>query len=89
MALLRFRLDLAVPTKPAAEAGFTFVPALGVAIPTALATNLTDIRQKIQTLKSFAVRINTGAPNEEITVNARYHICNHDTGGSCGTESDI
>ncbi len=52
-------------------------------IPAALQVKLPAIRAKIQQLKSYAV--NTG----EAMVHAKYHICLHDEGRTCGPEQDI
>ena len=70
----RFNLDLFIPD------------AVWAAIP---ATKKAAIRDRIRELKAFAVKINAGQPNEEITVKASYHICRHDEGKACDPESDI
>ncbi len=71
MAGLRFILDLFIPETP------TGTLVAGVKIPTALAIKIPTIRQAIRDLKAFAVKINVGQPNEEMTVNAKFHICYH------------
>ena len=63
MATIRFTLDLAIP-----EAVFN-------AIPTA---RKLAFRDEIRALKSLAIKINEGQPNEEMTVRASYHKCFHD-----------
>ncbi len=82
---LRFTLDLYIPEDP------TGTLVAGVKIPTALATQIPTIRQKIQALKGFARKINSGQPNEEMTVKASYHVCHHeDNPPTCGDlEQDI
>ena len=74
MSFIRFTPDLAIPV------------ATWNALPTATRTT---IRNKIQQLKSYAVKINEGLPNEEDTTKAVYHICHHDTGETCEPEQDI
>ncbi len=74
MALIRFTLDLAIP-----QAAYAAIPA----------AKKTAIRDQIRALKAYAVKINAGAANEEFTVKASYHICNHDTGGPCEQEFDV
>ncbi len=87
MAFLRFEISLAVKEDP------TGTLVAGIKIPTALATKIPAIRQAIQTLKSFASKINAGKPNEENTVRFKRHICHHDEPGNtipCSdTEQDI
>ena len=74
MALIRFILDLAIP-----EAVYNGIsPAKRVAI-----------RDMIRELRAYAVKINAGADNEEMTVNAKWHRCLHDTGGKCEDGQDI
>ena len=78
MSLERFRLELAIPTS------------VFNAIPTAKKIAFRDI---VRELKSYAVNINAGLPNEEMTVLARRHTCHHDEPGNtepCNlTEQDI
>ncbi len=74
MALRRFSLDLAIPT------------AVYDAIP---AAKKLAIRDAIRDLKTLAVKINIGQPNEEMTVKASFHICHHDEGKPCEAEQDI
>lgn len=74
MALIRFTLDLAIP-----QAVYTAIPA----------AKKTAIRDQIRALKAYAVKINAGAANEEMTVKATWHVCNHDTGGPCEVERDV
>jgi hypothetical protein len=71
MAGLRFQIDLFVPESP------TGTLVAGVKIPTALATKIPAIRQAVRDLKAYAVKINEGENNEEMTVLAKYHICHH------------
>jgi len=72
--LYRFQLDLAIP-----EAIYNSIP---------LSTK-TAIRDRIRQLKSYAVKINEGAANEELTVKATWQKCHHDTGELCEPEQEI
>jgi len=74
MSLWRGQLDLAIP-----EAVFN-------AIPTA---RKIAFRDEVRALKALAVIINEGEHNEEMTVKASWHWCNHDTGEMCEPENDI
>lgn len=74
MALIRFQLDLAIP-----ETIYNAIP---------IATKLA-IRDRIRDLKTKAVKINAGQPNEEMTVVAQFHKCRHDEGGLCDAPQDI
>ena len=74
MALIRFTLDLAIP-----EAVYNAIPL----------NRRVAIRDIIRELKSYAVKINEGSVNEELTVTAKWHICHHDSGELCEAESDI
>ena len=74
MSFIRFTLDLAIP-----KAVYDAIPA----------ATKTAVRDRVRELKALAVKINAGKPNEEMTVRATWHICNHDTGGPCDPEQDI
>ena len=75
MALMRFRLDLAIP-----EVVFNKIPVV----------RKLAFRDEVRALKALAVKINEGKDNEEMTVVARYHVCHHDTGDqSCELDQDI
>lgn len=43
----------------------------------------------IKAAKKKASMINEGKENEEMTVNAKYHICRHDEGKPCDPEVEI
>ncbi len=47
------------------------------------------VRDAIRELKTMAVKVNVGQPNEEMTVKACWHWCQHDEGKSCDAEQDI
>ena len=49
----------------------------------------TAFRDEVRALKKLAVKINEGLANEEMTVNATYHICRHDEGEACGETHEI
>ncbi len=74
MALIRFRLDLAIP-----ERVFNKVPS----------DRKRAFANEVRVLKALAVKINEGKDNEEMTVKARWHRCLHDEGKSCEPEQDI
>ena len=74
MSLIRFNLDLAIPSVV-----FNSIPA----------ARKTAFRDEVRALKALAVRINAGQPNEEMSVKASFHVCHHDTGQSCEAEQDI
>uniref|UniRef100_A0A6M3IID2 Uncharacterized protein n=1 Tax=viral metagenome TaxID=1070528 RepID=A0A6M3IID2_9ZZZZ len=75
MALIRFRLDLAIPQNV-----FNNIPA----------ARKLAFRDEVRALKALAVRINEGLPEEEMTVKAKYHVCHHDTGDQpCEEELEI
>ena len=63
MAGIRFSLDLFIP-----ESVYNAIPA----------AKKLAIRDRIRELKSFAVKINAGTDNEELTVKAVWHRCTHD-----------
>ena len=53
---------------------------------------LTDLRARLNLLKSHCVIINEGEPNEENITRFTYHICHHDEGDGhplCEGEQDI
>jgi len=74
MAGIRFSLDLFIPES--VYDGWT-------------ATKKAAIRDRIRELKAAAVKVNAGQPNEEMTVRAVWHKCNHDTNGPCEAENEI
>ena len=73
MPYLRFNLDLAIKEP----------------IPQALKDKLPEIKTAIKKLKSYAEKINEGKKNEEMSIKATYHKCNHDVGLSCKEEVEI
>ena len=72
--LYRFTLDLAIP-----ENVYNAIPA----------SAKTAIRDRIRDLKAYAVKINAGQPNEEMTVVAQWHKCYHDEGKPCEPGQEI
>ena len=73
--LYRLKLDLAIPS-----AVFDSIPD----------TQKTAFRDTVRKLKSYAVKINEGKDNEEMTVKAVWHRCHHDTGDQpCEPEEEI
>jgi len=88
---MRFRLDLAIPLDaqdrlPAALRAISKasdIPGLGTD------TRVEVMKTIIKQLKSFARRINAGTSKEEMTVDAKYHICLHELGQPCHADEDI
>ena len=76
MSLIRFQLDLAIP-----EAVYNAIPS----------AKKIAIRDRIRELKAFAVIVNAGASNEEMTVKAKWHRCYHGDAlpKPCEPEQDI
>jgi len=72
--LYRFTLDLAIP-----EDIFNSIPD----------DKKIKFRDAVRKLKSYAVKINEGSDNEEMTVEAMWHKCYHDEGTSCGLKQEI
>ena len=68
---------------------------LDLAIPESVFDSISDSQKKafrdaVRKLKSYAVKINEGLDNEEMTVVAKWHKCYHDTGDRpCEPENDI
>ena len=58
-------------------------------VPLTLRGHLNAMEKAIKRVKSLAVKINEGGPNEEMTVTAKYHICRHDEGRSCDPSIEI
>lgn len=73
MSYLRIQTDLAIKEP----------------IPQLLKDKLPAIRDAIRELKSYASIINKDADNEEMTIRAVWHICNHDIGEICTPEQEI
>ncbi|KKM75340.1 hypothetical protein LCGC14_1391180 [marine sediment metagenome] len=75
MALIRFRLDLAIP-----EAIFNRIPT----------ARKKAFRDEVRAAKSVAVKIKEGQPNEENAMVAVWHKCYHDEGNrACDPEQEI
>lgn len=72
--LYRFTIDLAIP-----EEVFDSISD----------TKKQTFRDAIRAIKAYAVKINEGKANEEMTVKATWHKCYHDTGGVPCVEQDI
>lgn len=73
MSLLRVNIDLAFP----------------LPLSPAVQTKLNALKGAIVKAKAYAVKINEGRVNEEISIRAVYHICKHDTGEPCEKEIEI
>ena len=59
------------------------------ALPLELQDIITDYYQKIKKWKSYAVKINAGQVNEEVSITATYEICRHDIGKQCSPQKEI
>jgi len=59
------------------------------ALPLELQDIIVDYYQKIKKWKSYAVKINAGLANEELSVTATYEICRHDIGKACSRQVEI
>ena len=67
---------------------------ISLAIPSAVYNSIPDTKKKafrdaVRAIKAYAVKINEGTSNEEMTVKTVFHKCHHDTGGSCEPEQEI
>ena len=88
MPYLRIRQDTAIPLSKDLPDNAT--PAqIKAALPLELQSIIADYYQKIQKWKSYAVKINEGAANEEVSVTATYEICRHDVGKACSPQQEI
>ena len=88
MPYLRIRQDIAIPLTSDLPDDAT--PAqIRAALPLELQSIISDYYQKIQKWKSYAVKINAGQPNEELSVTATYEICRHDIGKACSRQVEI
>ena len=72
--LYRFQIDLAIPSDV-----FDSIPD----------RRKSAFRDAVRAIKSYAVRINEGRDEEEMTVKAVYHKCYHDEGKACEPEKEI
>lgn len=72
--LYRFEISLAIP-----EAAYDAIPA----------ARKLAFRDAVRALKAYAVKINAGAANEEMTVKAVFHKCHHDGNQPCEPEVEI
>lgn len=88
MPFLRIRQDLAIPL--ISDLPDNATPAqIKAALPLALQSIIADYYQKIKTWKSYAVKVNEGQSNEEVSVTATYEICRHDIGKACSPQREI
>ena len=67
---------------------------ISLAIPSGVYDSISDTKKKafrdaVRAIKAYAVKINEGATNEEMTVKASWHICRHDEGLPCEPEQEI
>ena len=68
---------------------------IDLAIPEDVFNSISDIKKEafkgaVRAMKAYAVKINEGLANEEMTVEAVWHRCHHDTGDQpCSEEFEI
>ena len=67
---------------------------LDLAIPESVYNSISDTKKKafrdaVRAIKAYAVKINEGADNEEVTIKASWHKCYHDEGKPCEAENEI
>ena len=67
---------------------------LDLAIPELVFDSISDTKKKafrnaVRAIKAYAVKINQGAANEEMTVKAVFHKCHHDNGETCEPEQEM
>ena len=88
MPYLRIRQDIAIPL--ASDLPDDATPAqIRDALPLELQSIIVDYYQKIKRWKSYAVKINDGAVNEEPSITATYEVCRHDINQSCSKQTEI
>ena len=88
MPYLRIRQDTAIPLTSDLPDNAT-PSQIKAALPLELQSIIIDYYQKIQKWKSYAVKINEGSVNEEVSVTATYEICRHDIGKACSRQVEI
>ena len=88
MPYLRIRQDTAILLASDLPDDATLAQIKG-ALPQELQNIIVDYYKKIQKWKSYAVKINEGAANEELSVTATYEICRHDVGKACSPQKEI
>ena len=88
MSYLRMRQDTAIPLTKDLPDDATLTQ-IKNALPLELQDDIVAYYQMIKKWKSYAVKINAGAINEELSVTATYEICRHDIGQACGETHEI
>lgn len=88
MSYLRIRQDTAIPLTSDLPDDATLAQ-IKAALPLELRDEVVAYYQKIQKWKSYAVKINEGAANEELSVTATYEICRHDINQECSPQKEI
>jgi len=87
MSYLRLRTELAIPLGDIAEN--PTITQIKEKLPQEVADHLADYVREVRRAKKYAVRINEGKDNEEMTVMATYHVCRHDENKPCESEQEI
>ena len=67
---------------------------LDLAIPESVYDSISDTKKKafrdaVRAIKAYAVKINKGEVNEEMTLTAKWHKCRHDTNEACDEAQEI
>ncbi len=73
MAVIKLEMLLAIP-----EVVYNAIPL----------AKKTAFRDAVRAMKSLAVKVNEGKPNEEMTVVSNFHKCYHDEAGNKQCEPD-
>ena len=88
MPYLRLRQDIAIPLTSDLPDDATLAQ-IKAALPPDLQDDAVALFQKIKRWKGYAVKINEGAGNEEVSITATYEICRHDIGKACSPQREI
>jgi hypothetical protein len=95
MPYQRFNLDLAILLDTDGNLPAVFSKKLNEVLSSTQLTSLANmtlievIKTMIRQFKQYAVKINEGKDNEEMTIWAVHHLCKHDIGQSCDPEEEI
>ena len=87
MTYLRLKTELAIPLGDIVEN--PTIDQIKEKLPQEVADHLTDYIREVRRAKKYAVKINEGQDNEEMTIIADYHICRHDEGKPCESSKEI
>ena len=88
MSLLRIRQDIAIPLANDLPDDAT-LSQIKAALPLELQGIIARYYKEIKKWKSYAVKINEGQDNEELSITATYEICRHDIAKACSPQREI